>query len=125
MELWSWTSSEWPNRITLPKNCIANWKPPTHPWDGNGQKDNYGSKGTSMYLTKISSAYRLSTTTMTTWPQATLGETRTSKLIHHNFHLLSLCQMVKAYMASCATCAHAKSARHKPYGKLKQLPIPS
>src|SRR5258708_17163405 len=33
--------------------------------------------------------------------------------------------MVKDYMASCATCAHAKSARHKPYGKLKQLPIPS
>src|SRR5260370_26136548 len=33
--------------------------------------------------------------------------------------------MVKDYMASCATCACAKSARHKPYGKLKQLPIPS
>src|SRR5258705_13840874 len=33
--------------------------------------------------------------------------------------------MVKDYMASCATCAHVKSPRHKPYGKLKQLPIPS
>src|SRR6266436_1069002 len=33
--------------------------------------------------------------------------------------------MVKDYVASCATCAHAKSVRHKPYGKLKQLPIPS
>src|SRR6266481_4636907 len=33
--------------------------------------------------------------------------------------------MVKDYMASCTTCAHAKSPRHKPYGKLKQLPIPS
>src|SRR5258708_24779937 len=33
--------------------------------------------------------------------------------------------MVKDYMASCATCACAKSPRHKPYGKLKQLPIPS
>src|SRR5258707_11373218 len=33
--------------------------------------------------------------------------------------------MVKDYMASCATCAHAKSPRHKPYGKLKQLLIPS
>src|SRR5258705_8793355 len=33
--------------------------------------------------------------------------------------------MVKDYVASCATCAHAKSPRHKPYGKLKQLPIPS
>src|SRR6266436_9115924 len=33
--------------------------------------------------------------------------------------------MVKDYVASCAMCAHAKSARHKPYGKLKQLLIPS
>src|SRR5258706_3732766 len=33
--------------------------------------------------------------------------------------------MVKDYVASCATCTHTKSARHKPYGKLKQLPIPS
>src|SRR5258708_4679409 len=33
--------------------------------------------------------------------------------------------MVKDYVASCATCAHVKSPRHKPYGKLKQLPIPS
>src|SRR5260221_838837 len=33
--------------------------------------------------------------------------------------------MVKDYVASCAMCACTKSARHKPYGKLKQLPIPS
>src|SRR5258707_7672689 len=33
--------------------------------------------------------------------------------------------MVKDYVASCATCARAKSPRHKPYGKLKQLLIPS
>src|SRR5258708_17276265 len=33
--------------------------------------------------------------------------------------------MVKDYMASCATCTHMKSPRHKPYGKLKQLLIPS
>ena len=33
--------------------------------------------------------------------------------------------MVKDYVASCATCAHMKSPRHKPYGKLKQLLIPS
>src|SRR5258707_7712865 len=34
--------------------------------------------------------------------------------------------MVKDYMASCAMCTCAKSVRHKPYGKLKQLPtIPS
>src|SRR5258708_38728327 len=33
--------------------------------------------------------------------------------------------MVKDYMASCATCTRTKSPRHKPYGKLKQLLIPS
>jgi len=33
--------------------------------------------------------------------------------------------MVKDYVASCATCTHTKSPRHKPYGKLKQLLIPS
>src|SRR5258707_6674490 len=33
--------------------------------------------------------------------------------------------MVKDYVASWAMCAHAMSTRHKPYGKLKQLLIPS
>src|SRR6266436_833282 len=33
--------------------------------------------------------------------------------------------MVKDYVASCTTCTCVKSPRHKPYGKLKQLPIPS
>src|SRR5258706_7042693 len=33
--------------------------------------------------------------------------------------------MVKDYVASCTTCAWMKSPRHKPYGKLKQLLIPS
>src|SRR5260370_15010031 len=33
--------------------------------------------------------------------------------------------MVKDYVASSATCTHTKAARHKAYGKVKQLPIPS
>src|SRR5260370_14488447 len=53
------------------------------------------------------------------------GEARTSELICCNFHWLGLQRMVKDYVASCAMCAHAKSPRHKPYGKLKQLLIPS
>src|SRR5260370_12442726 len=53
------------------------------------------------------------------------GEARTSKLICRSFHWPGLRRMVKDYMASCTTCTRAKSARHKPYGKLKQLPIPS
>src|SRR5258708_6663389 len=52
-------------------------------------------------------------------------EARTSELIHHSFHWPGLRQMVKDYVASCTMCARTKSVRHKPYGKLKQLPIPS
>src|SRR6266850_498624 len=32
--------------------------------------------------------------------------------------------MVKSYINSCTNCACNKAPRHKPYGKLKQLPIP-
>src|SRR5258708_4580958 len=53
------------------------------------------------------------------------GEARTSELIHRNFHWPGLRRMVKDYVASCTTCACAKSPRHKPYRKLKQLLIPS
>src|SRR5260221_1267775 len=53
------------------------------------------------------------------------GEARTSKLIRCSFHWPGLQQMVKDYVASCTMCACAKSVRHKPYRKLKQLPIPS
>src|SRR5258705_7593692 len=52
-------------------------------------------------------------------------EARTSELIRRSFHWPGLRRMVKDYVASCTMCACAKSVRHKPYGKLKQLPIPS
>src|SRR5260221_14783459 len=32
--------------------------------------------------------------------------------------------MVKQYIRSCTVCACSKANRHKPYGFLKQLPIP-
>src|SRR5260370_4898880 len=32
--------------------------------------------------------------------------------------------MMKSYVTSCTNCAHTKTQCHKPYGKLKQLPIP-
>src|SRR5882724_3271121 len=31
---------------------------------------------------------------------------------------------IKDYCKSCTTCSHAKPVCHKPYGLLKQLPIP-
>src|SRR5260370_42649274 len=33
--------------------------------------------------------------------------------------------MLKDYMKSCTSCTHTKAPRHKPYGLLKQLPIPA
>src|SRR5260370_37334435 len=32
--------------------------------------------------------------------------------------------MVKSYISSCTNCAQTKAPHHKPYGKLKQLPMP-
>ena len=31
---------------------------------------------------------------------------------------------IRKYVKSCTTCARAKTPRHRPYGLLKQLPIP-
>src|SRR5260370_18033821 len=31
--------------------------------------------------------------------------------------------MTKSYVTSCMNCTHTKTQHHKPYGKLKQLPI--
>src|SRR5258708_31028217 len=71
MEPSSQTSPEWLNQIPSPRICIVSWGPQIYLWAGNGQKGNSGSKGTCTYPTKRSSAYRLSTTTMTIHWQAT------------------------------------------------------
>src|SRR6266581_2596606 len=52
------------------------------------------------------------------------GQNRTLELAHHNYTWLGIHAFVKDYMSSCTSCAHAKTPRHKPYGLLKQLPIP-
>src|SRR5882724_11825617 len=41
---------------------------------------------------------------------------------HYFWHGLPV--YVKDYCRSCTTCSQAKPVRHKPYGFLKQLPIP-
>src|SRR6266478_5823638 len=53
------------------------------------------------------------------------GQTKTIELIRHNFHWPGLGRMVKSYVSSCMNCARTKSPQHKPYRKLKQLPIPA
>src|SRR5258708_17326266 len=52
-------------------------------------------------------------------------ETKTTELICHKYHWPGLRCMVKDYVKSCTSCAHTKAPRHKPYGLLKQLPIPT
>src|SRR5258708_6644557 len=46
------------------------------------------------------------------------------ELIHCNYHWPGLRCMVGDYIRSCTSCACTKVMCHKPYGLLKQLPIP-
>jgi hypothetical protein len=52
------------------------------------------------------------------------GQNRTLELIRRDYTWPGICTFIKDYMSSCTSCAHAKVPRHKPYGLLKQLPIP-
>ncbi len=52
------------------------------------------------------------------------GHHKTIDLIHCSYHWPGLTWMVKQYIQSCMVCACSKANRHKPYGFLKQLPIP-
>src|SRR5258707_8316134 len=52
-------------------------------------------------------------------------ETKTTNLICHSFHWPGLWHTVIGYIKSCTSCARSKTPHHKPYGLLKQLPIPN
>src|SRR5258707_11899313 len=52
------------------------------------------------------------------------GHHKTIDLICHSYHWPGLTWMVKQYIRSCTVCACSKANQHKPYGFLKQLPIP-
>src|SRR5258708_2140005 len=51
-------------------------------------------------------------------------ETKTTELIRHNYHWPGMRCMVGDYVRLCTSCACTKATCHKPYGLLKQLPIP-
>jgi transposase InsO family protein len=53
------------------------------------------------------------------------GERRTSELLKMNFHWERIDQEVKDYVKGCAICQSVASPRHRPYGKLNSLLIPS
>ena len=53
------------------------------------------------------------------------GQNKTMELIRREYVWPSMRTFVKDYCNTCATCKRSKTPRHKPYGLLKQLPIPT
>src|SRR5712664_4750537 len=52
------------------------------------------------------------------------GQTKTLYQVRMHYYWSGLPVYVKDYCKSCTICSRAKPVRHKPYGLLKQLPIP-
>jgi len=52
------------------------------------------------------------------------SQTKTLHQVQMHYYWPGLPVYVKDYCKSCVTCSHAKPVCHKPYGLLKQLPIP-
>ena len=53
------------------------------------------------------------------------SQSKTYELIRREYMWPQLRADVKAFTKSCIACGRAKIPRHKPYGLLKQLPVPS
>ena len=51
-------------------------------------------------------------------------QSRTLELVRRDYTWPGVWKYVKDYVKSCTICARAKTPRHRPYGLLKQLPIP-
>ena len=49
----------------------------------------------------------------------------TLELVCHEYTWPGVCTFVKDYISSCTSCGRAKAPRYRPYGLLKQLPIPT
>ena len=52
------------------------------------------------------------------------GQNKTLELVHCGYSWPSLRADVQQFCKSCVTCMQSKPQCHKPYGSLKQLPIP-
>jgi hypothetical protein len=53
------------------------------------------------------------------------GSAKTIELIQRHYHWKGLQSDVKDYISSCAICQRTTPKRHKPYGELSSLPMPS
>ena len=52
------------------------------------------------------------------------GQNRTLELIRREYTWPGIRTYVKDYIKSCMACTQAKTPCHRPYGMLKQLPVP-
>jgi transposase InsO family protein len=52
------------------------------------------------------------------------GVNKTLSVIHREYTWPNIREFVADYVKSCTTCARSKAKRHKPYGLLRQLPVP-
>ena len=52
------------------------------------------------------------------------GQNKTLELVCHRYFWPSLYADVQQFCKSCVICMQSKPQHHKPYGSLKQLPIP-
>ena len=50
---------------------------------------------------------------------------RTMELIHRKYYWPSVGQDIKKYVSTCDVCQRTKAPRHKPYGELQPLPVPT
>ena len=54
-----------------------------------------------------------------------LGQNKTLELVRREYVWPMMRAFIKDYCSSCTTCKRSKAPRHKPYGLLRQLPIPA
>jgi hypothetical protein len=53
------------------------------------------------------------------------GMTRTHELVSRNYWWPKMNKLLREYVKSCDTCARSKAPRHRPFGLLQPLSIPS
>ena len=52
------------------------------------------------------------------------SQNHTLELIRRKYTWPGICTYMKDYIKSCMACTRAKTPHHRPYGMLKQLPVP-
>ena len=53
------------------------------------------------------------------------GQDKTLDLIQRHFTWIRIAEDVRAYVTTCPVCQGKAIHRHKPYGKLEPLPVPT